>query len=123
MGRVIHFEITADDTARAQKFYQQVFDWEVADSQMPGLEYLLVTTGPEGEAGINGAIMPRAYHDQPMINTVAVDDLDQAMKQVTTAGGKLEGDKQNIPGVGDFHYARDTEGNLLGLLQQVESAK
>jgi hypothetical protein len=29
MSRVIHFEISADDTQRAVQFYQRVFDWKL----------------------------------------------------------------------------------------------
>ena len=36
-GRVVHFEIPADDVARAQEFYGSVFDWNI--NSMPGMEY------------------------------------------------------------------------------------
>jgi predicted enzyme related to lactoylglutathione lyase len=29
MPRVVHFEIPADDTGRAVKFYQKVFGWKI----------------------------------------------------------------------------------------------
>ncbi|MDQ1668085.1 MAG: uncharacterized protein QOE40_146, partial [Actinomycetota bacterium] len=28
-GRVVHFEIPADDLARAQEFYRSAFGWEI----------------------------------------------------------------------------------------------
>lgn len=115
MGRVVHFEITADDVQRARRFYE-IFGWKIADSGMPDAEYWLATTG-EGQAGIDGAIMPRSYSDQPVINTIDVDDLDAMIRKVKAAGGKIVGEKQNIPGVGDFIYAEDTEGNKIGILQ------
>ena len=34
MNKVQHFEIPADDIARAKKFYAQVFDWEFEDYPM-----------------------------------------------------------------------------------------
>lgn len=117
MGRVVHFEITADQPARAKKFYETVFDWKIKDSGMPGIDYLMCTTGPKDDMGSDGAIMPKTYRQQPVINTVAVDNLEASMKAVEAAGGKLVGDKQQIPGVGDFHYAEDTEGNLVGMLK------
>lgn len=117
MGRVVHFEITADEPERAQKFYEAAFGWKFQDSGIPDLDYRLAETGPLSDDGINGAIMPKKYHDQPVINTIAVDDLDASMEKVKSLGGKLEGEKNTIPGIGDFCYARDTEGNLLGLLQ------
>jgi uncharacterized protein len=29
MGRVIHFELNADDPARAAEFYKKVFGWKI----------------------------------------------------------------------------------------------
>ena len=50
MGRVVHFEISADDVARAREFYK-IFGWEATDAGMPGMEYWLMKTG-DGELGI-----------------------------------------------------------------------
>ena len=46
MGRVIHFEIHAQEPERAVKFYSAVFGWEVKKWDGPA-EYWLVTTGEE----------------------------------------------------------------------------
>ncbi|HUD06777.1 MAG TPA: VOC family protein [Candidatus Saccharimonadales bacterium] len=121
MGRVVHFEITADDVGRAKKFYE-VFGWTISNSGMSGMEYWLAKTGDEKDMGIDGAIMPRGNSKQPVINTIAVDDLDEMMKKVVEAGGKIKGKKQNIPGIGDFAYAFDTEGNQFGMLQPLPRA-
>jgi predicted enzyme related to lactoylglutathione lyase len=117
MGRVVHFEITADDTRRAVKFYQDAFGWKFEDSGMSDMDYQLAHTGDEDEMGIDGAIMPRTYHSQPVINTIGVENLEEALEKVKAAGGQLEGDIQPIPEVGRFSYVRDTEGNLLGVIQ------
>ena len=115
MGRVVHFEVTADDIERAKKFYT-IFDWNIVDANMPGGEYWLAKTG-DG-MGIDGAIMPRSYSpSQPVVNTISVENLDDMIEKVKAAGGTIEGEKNTIPGVGDFVYARDTEGNRLGMLQ------
>jgi predicted enzyme related to lactoylglutathione lyase len=115
MGRVIHFEITADDLARARKFYE-IFGWKIENSGMPGMEYWLAKTGDKAD-GIDGAIMPRSYNKQPVINTIEVDDLDAMIEEVKNAGGQTVGDRQTIPGVGVFIYCVDTEGNKFGMLQ------
>ncbi len=57
MPRVIWFEIPAYNRERAAKFYEDVFGWKVEKWEGP-FDYWLVTTGEEGEPGINGAIMP-----------------------------------------------------------------
>jgi len=44
MDKVVHFEITADDVARAKAFYEKVFDWKITKMQMHGIEYMTVHT-------------------------------------------------------------------------------
>ena len=123
MGRVTHFEITADDPERAGKFYSNSVDWQIKKWQGP-MAYWLVTTGKEGkvETGIDGAIMPRA-HDQAVINTIDVDVLDVMMEKVKAAGGQILGVANEIPGVGRFVYASDTEGNAFGMIQADPNVK
>ena len=53
MPRVIHFDIHAEDIARAKKFYEGVFDWKI-ERWEGALNYWNITTGKEGEPGING---------------------------------------------------------------------
>src|SRR3954466_7412493 len=58
MGRVIHFEIHADDPERAQRFYTGVFGWNAQHFGGP-MDYRLLTRGPDDEIGINGAVLKR----------------------------------------------------------------
>ena len=39
------------------------------------------------------------------------------MKAVEAAGGKIMGEQMDIPGVGLYVSFRDTEGNIVGMLQ------
>lgn len=90
MGRVIHFEITADDVDRASAFYGTVFGWSTTAS--PYAEgYHLAATG-DG-SGIDGAIMTRDYKEQPTIVWVEVDDIDAAIDRTRHAGGSVAGEK------------------------------
>ena len=129
MPRVIHFEIHADEPERAVRFYTDLFGWVMTkwDGPMP---YWLVTTGPDAAPGINGGLLKRpgpaptescaviAY-----VSTVDVDDVDAYMKKVTDLGGSIALPKMPIPGIGWLAYAKDTEGNVFGLMQNDPSAK
>ncbi len=118
MSRFVHVEITADDFDRAKKFYAEAFGLKGSDSGMAGgMDYWLIAEGRPDENGVGGAIMPRTYHTQPTIATISVDDVAESVKKVMAAGGKVEGEMNDIPGVGKHVYVRDTEGNLVGLLQ------
>lgn len=49
-GRVVHFELPADDVQRAQAFYRDAFGWAV--NAMPGMGYTLLGTAPTDENGM-----------------------------------------------------------------------
>ena len=121
MPRVVHFEIYADDPARAAKFYTNVFGWKITKWGGP-MDYWLVDTG-EDNPGINGGVASRQSPNQSTINTVNVDDLDGYIKKVESAGGKIIAPKGAVPGIGWLAYAADSEGNSFGMLQPDESAK
>ena len=59
MPRVIHFEIPADNPDRAVRFYSDVFGWQFNKWEGP-VEYWLITTGADGQPGINGGMLRRA---------------------------------------------------------------
>jgi len=120
MPKVIHFEISADNPQRAVKFYTEAFGWQIQN--WGGQPYWLVTTGPEAEAGINGAIMPRE-EKRTTVNTINVASLEEASEEITRAGGKLTTPRTAVPGIGYFRYCQDTEGNTFGIMQSDPDAK
>jgi uncharacterized protein len=122
MGRVVHFEVHADDPRRAVAFYTGVFGWQV--NALPTGDYWLLTTGTDGDPGINGAVLPRMGErpapGAPVMGasvTVAVDDLDDTLARALAAGASMALAKMTVPGVGDLAYILDTEANVLGVLQ------
>jgi predicted enzyme related to lactoylglutathione lyase len=121
MPRVVHFEIPADDPARAVKFYEEVFAWEISKWDAP-VDYWLITTGEEGEPGIDGAITPRE-EVQSTTNTISVPNVDEFAQKVRDAGGQVVTERMTIPGFGYFHYCLDTEGNLFGIMQSDPDAQ
>jgi predicted enzyme related to lactoylglutathione lyase len=121
MGRIVHFEIHADDPERAVAFYTQVFGWTV--NRFGDMDYWLLTTGTESP-GIDGAILPRQGIRPAvgapivgMVNTIQVTDLDATLANAIQAGGSMALDKMAIPGVGTVAYIHDTEANVVGVLQ------
>jgi|SRR5271157_4297061 len=130
MNRIIHFEIRVGNPERAAKFYSSVFGWEINEWVMPGIQmkdenrYWLVTTGPENEPGINGGLVfrqgPAPTDGQPVnayICTIGVSDLAESVKKVLDSGGKVEMPRMPVKGIGWWASCRDTEGNLLGMMQ------
>ena len=121
-GKVVHFEVPADDAERARTFYAEVFGWQL--QPIPEADYTLVTTGPSGETGptepgfINGGMMARG--DNPVSHPVIVidvEDIDGALDQIEAAGGKTVTGRTEVMGMGWSAYFTDPEGNLTGLWQ------
>jgi hypothetical protein len=122
MPRPIHFEIPAESPEKIIAFYQTVFGWTVQkwDGPMP---YWMVTTGPEGEPGINGGILPKRDPRQPCVNTVGVANVDEAVATAVANGGVVAVPKMAVPGVGWLAYVNDPEGNMIGMMQSDPNAK
>ena len=126
MNTVVHFEIQADDVARASKFYENVLGWKISQMMKKedgGMDYWGIETRKSGP-GINGGLYERPGDSKDKFYlydcTVAVDDLDKAMEAVKANGGMILREKSEIPGVGWFANVKDTEGNRFGLMQPTE---
>ncbi len=123
-NRVIHFEVQADDIERAKKFYEDAFGWKVTmmmSADKGGMDYWGLTTGPKESPGINGGMYKRGKDKLYTYDcTIMVDDIDKAIEDVKKNGGKITKEKDQIPGVGWFAGALDTEGNRLGLMQATD---
>ena len=125
MDKVVHFEIPFDNRDRAMKFYSQTFGWQLQD--MPEMNYVMantVATGPDyrpTEPGaINGGLFARPKEAPSPVLYVGVDSVDEAIKKVQAAGGKVVTPKTPIPGMGAYGRITDTEGNVIGLFEAAQ---
>lgn len=123
-GQVGHFEIPADDPARARKFYESTFGWKM--HHMPEMDYTMVMTGASNEQGmptepgyIGGGIGKRNANLAHPVLTIIVDEISTAEKEITKNGGKILQKKQPIGdgAMGFTGYFKDSEGNIIGLYQ------
>jgi predicted enzyme related to lactoylglutathione lyase len=122
MDRIVHFEIPADDLARAKKFYSTVFGWKM--NEMPEMEYVLVGTVesdqngmPKEPGAINGGMMERQEPVKAPVITISVKSIDEAAKTIEKHGGKMIRPKMPVGDMGFAAYFKDTEGNVIGLWQ------
>ncbi|HSW48061.1 MAG TPA: VOC family protein [Candidatus Saccharimonadales bacterium] len=129
-NRVVHFEIEAKDKDRAKKFYSDAFGWKMDQAGEDFGGYISVTTGDiKVPGGINGGIY---QEEEKKLNAfscvISVDNVDKAIADVKSAGGKVFddnktpdgkqlGEKMDIPGIGIYVKCEDTEGNRFTLLQ------
>lgn len=125
MDRVCHFEIPFADKDRAEKFYSDVFGWQIsgAPTDMP---YLFAITTPVDEqfkpsepGGINGGMYPRSDEggSKTPVVVIEVESCEQRIADVTAAGGASVMGPVEIPNMGLYAQVKDSEDNIIGLWQ------
>src|SRR3989344_191244 len=128
MNKVVHFEIPSDDRGRVKKFYGEVFGWDIADMPYNGDEvYTTATTSPVDEnwmhkekGAINGALVDRNDTVSTPIVTIEVESIDEHIKKIEAAGGTVVTPKGAVEGVGFYAYFKDSEGNVMGLWENLK---
>jgi hypothetical protein len=126
MNRVVHFEIPAENLARAKTFYAENFGWKLNQLGPEMGDYVIVQTGPTDEKGmpqdkafINGGLMKRDPSASSPVLVIAVSDADATVEKVKKSGGKLVGEILDIPNVGRYARVQDTEGNVIGVIKPI----
>ena len=119
MGQpVVHFEIIGKDGAALQRYYSELFGWEI-DSNNP-MGYGVVpregNLNPDG-AGIGGGVGggPEGY-DGHLTFYIGVPDVEAALAKAESLGGtRVMGPDKVMEGtvIGQF---TDPEGHLVGVV-------
>jgi predicted enzyme related to lactoylglutathione lyase len=113
---VTWFEIIGKDAVGLQKFYKEIFDWQLTP---PAPEMGMYSMLEGGERGIGGGI---GEGGQTPINQVTiyveVDNPQAYLDKIAQAGGRTVHPVTEIPGVGvTFAQFADPEGHVVGLLK------
>jgi uncharacterized protein len=111
MGQpVVHFEIGTRHSENAKRFYSALFGWDI---QSHGPANMIDTASSEG---IQGNISQPEQEPKNYVTVyVQVADIDQALKKVEKLGGKVLVPTSDVPGMGQFAWFADLDGNALGL--------
>jgi len=129
-NRLAHFEIHASNPEELAKFYVNVFGWEIKKWEGGQMEYWMVMTGKQDEAGgINGGLVrrqgPPPAEGAPVsgyVCTMVVDNYEEYAKKIMDNGGTVALPKMAIIGMAWQGYFKDTDGNIFGLHQPDKSA-
>ncbi len=124
---VVHFEMPYKDATRVSKFYEDAFGWEMKGTGPVMGNYVVAHTADTDENNmiktpgtINGGFFEYndKEHDRNVPSVViSVDDIKESIKMVEIAGGKMEGEPQEISGIGLWVVFVDSEGNRVSMLQ------
>jgi uncharacterized protein len=131
MNPVVHFELPYENADRAAAFYRAAFGWQIQQLDAGMGNYVVVTTAtadakadaPRG--AINGGLYQKKadFPAQYPSVVIGVPDLEQSMRAVRDAGGKVLGEPVDIPGIGRYVSFFDTENNRNSMLQPNRPAK
>ena len=125
MNRVVWFEIPFDESERAQKFYKDVFGWQI--NHFAEMDYYVSTTAdsdsqtmePKTPGAINGGLMKRDDTAKHPLVLIEVPSIDEHIKKIRQNGGKTVMPKINAGNLGMYARVEDTEGNVIGLWEKI----
>ncbi len=127
-GQPAHFSINADNVERAKAFYEAVFGWRFQPYGPPGF-YMIETVAPgSNPAPILSSLQARrelvaGVRIAGWEGTIAVADIDEAVRLIESNRGKIVMPKCVLPAIGRLVYFEDTEGNLAGAMQYDSKAE
>ena len=120
----------AENTARTKKFYESVFGWQMTETGPEMGNYLLAGTTevdenrmPKKPGAINGGFYKKGQFGTSTHVVISVENIRDHMEKVKKAGGTIEGEPIDIPGIGVYVMIHDTEGNRVGMLQPIDTAQ
>lgn len=124
---VVHFEMPYNDKARVANFYQSAFGWQMNQLGPEMGEYVTAATAETDEqmmvktpGTINGGFFPQGSSPEAKTSVViSTANLSESMDKVKAAGGQINMEPMEIPGIGQYVSFTDTEGNKVGLLQPI----
>ena len=129
MDPVVHFEIPAEKLERAKECYSTGFGWKVEKWPVPNSDmvyYGAHTTEvdekmmPKKPGEINGGLMQREETAKSPVIVMKVENIDESLKKILEAGGTVASPTVNIGGMGLYCRVRDTEGNVIGVWQDLK---
>ena len=109
---VTWFEINSKRPTQLHDFYANTFGWTI--QPVEGMGSALVDTA--SGSGISGTI-GEAEGSNHVLFYIEVDDLEQYLARVESAGGKTVVPVTEIPDLVTFAQFADPDGNVVGLFK------
>ena len=128
MDNVRAFDIPVDDMERAKRFYERIFGWDIHPIAGSGGDFHAAHTvtvdendEPQIRGAINGGLFKRGTHGlNETFLEVTVPSIDEYLKKIEAEGGQMVKPKGPILDIAFFAVVNDTEGNVIGLWENVK---
>ena len=120
MGQpVVHFEVIGKDGPKLQRYYSDLFGWEInGDNPMNyGMVDGKKNPGPDGMS-IGGGIAagPNGYEGHVTFY-VAVEDIEEALVKAERLGGTRVMGPETIMDMVELGQFKDPEGHVVGVVK------
>lgn len=115
-GKFVWHDLVTRDPAAARRFYGALLDWEYQDTTRNGKPYAVAQVEGRPVAGIVAHPDPT---DEPALwlSYLSVPNVDQAVEQVTAAGGKTLYAPRDLADIARVAVVADPQGAALGLVR------
>lgn len=102
---IVFFDLAGPDAGALRDFYARVFGWPCG--------------GPGEFRPGNAPDLPGAIRQDPaeMVLCLGVPDVSEVLQRVEAAGGRIDVERFEVPGVAVLGLFRDPAGNRMGLVE------
>ncbi len=111
-GSYVHIEIASTDPERTKKFFEEVFEWDFESHPEMNYHTYVAPSGPGG-----GLMSPMANQTPGILNYLLSHSIEDDVKKIEAAGGRVLQPKMEIPGVGWFAVFQEPTGLTLALFE------
>jgi predicted enzyme related to lactoylglutathione lyase len=107
----VYFEIAGPDAPRLKDFYSSIFDWQIDASS---------AISPLSTGGLRGGLREDPAEK---VLYIAVDSIDDTLREIEDAGGHTVIPRTVVPGVVTFALFTDPAGNRMGLAEVISTTR
>jgi predicted enzyme related to lactoylglutathione lyase len=120
-GEICWTEIATSNLDETDAFYADLFGWKIKSDENRVFEYRHFEDGKGYDVGGMYELDPdmTGGHDVPphFMTYVAVDDVDETVRQAIEKGGSLKREPMDIEGTGRFAVITDPAGATFAIIK------
>ena len=115
VGKFVWHEQVSDDPKQAQDFYTQLFGWDTEVFKPGEVDYAMISSGGQAHGGFSKAM--EGAPPPHWLSHVHVENLDETIEKVKSAGGKLAAGPFDMSEVGRMAIGADPQGAYFGIYE------
>lgn len=117
-GSIVHMEFAVKDPDQMKAFYGDLFGWKFQDFPETNTSTFQAPSGPGGSVRFLERGEPPGT-----LNYILVRSIDEYVRRIEKAGGKILLKKQEVPGQGWLAWFKDPSGAMAALWEPNGAAR